>query len=309
MKEKLLRVPHRHVVMTLPHILLDLVKRNKKEILNILMRTSADTLKDWMMHKFGLKTGVIAVLHTYGETKQLHVHTHMIMSWGGIDSEGKISVPEHDYVHIPSIRRVFRYKFENALIGLFDAGRLEHDFHDRMEFMSFIKRVANRKDWIVHLEPPIQMPEQVIQYVGRYSKRACLSEYKITAMDGENISFRYRDYKNSPDRRNPVEKELTLHYREFFPRLLQHVPLRYFRIVRYYGFYSNKGNLPEEYFGRDESEIEEAGVQQAESEYENPYFCEHCGRMRVYSHTTVTSGGITYTVVLEHCDIHRKKSA
>ena len=128
-------------------------------------------------------------------------------------------------------------------------------------------------------------------------------------MDGENISFRYRDYKNSPDRRNPVEKELTLHYREFFPRLLQHVPLRYFRIVRYYGFYSNKGNLPEEYFGRDESEIKEAELQQAESEYENPYFCEHCGRMRVYSHTTVMSGDITYTVVLEHCDIHRKKAA
>ncbi len=309
MKEKMLRVPPRHVVMTLPHILLDLVKRNKKEILNILMRTSADTLKDWMMHKFGLKTGVIAVLHTYGETKQLHVHTHMIMSWGGIDNDGKIVIPEHDYVHIPSICKVFRYKFEHALIELFDAGRLEHDFRDRMEFMGFIKKVANKKDWIVHLEPPIQMPEQVIQYVGRYSKRACLSEYKITAMDGENISFRYRDYKNSPDRRNPVEKELTLHYREFFPRLLQHVPLRYFRIVRYYGFYSNKGSLPEEYFGQDESEIEEAELQQAESGYENPYFCERCGRTRVYSHTTVTGGGMTYTVILEHCDIHRKKAA
>ena len=128
MKDKLLRVPHRHVVMTLPHILLDLVKRNKKEILNILMRTSAETVKDWMQHKFGLKTGVIAVLHTYGETKQFHVHTHMIMSWGGIDSNGKIVIPERDYVHIPSIRKVFRYKFENALIGLFDTGRLEHDF-------------------------------------------------------------------------------------------------------------------------------------------------------------------------------------
>ena len=100
MKEKILRVPHRHVVMTLSHILLDFVRRNKKEMLNILMRTSADTLKDWMMHKFGLKTRVIAVLHTYGETKQLHVHTHMIMSWGGIDNGNKIVVPEHDYVHI-----------------------------------------------------------------------------------------------------------------------------------------------------------------------------------------------------------------
>ena len=44
MKEKMLRVPHRHGVMTLPHILLDLVKRNRKEMLNILMRTSAETL-------------------------------------------------------------------------------------------------------------------------------------------------------------------------------------------------------------------------------------------------------------------------
>lgn len=48
-----------------------------------------------------VETRVIAVLHTYGETKQLHVHTHMIMSWGGIDNGNKIVVPEHDYVHIP----------------------------------------------------------------------------------------------------------------------------------------------------------------------------------------------------------------
>ena len=57
MKDKLLRVPHRHVVMTLPHVLLDLVKRNKKEILNIMMRTSAEALKIWMMKAFGLKNG------------------------------------------------------------------------------------------------------------------------------------------------------------------------------------------------------------------------------------------------------------
>ena len=53
MKDKLLRVPHRHVVMTLPHVLLDLVKRNKKEILNIMMRTSAEALKIWMMKASG----------------------------------------------------------------------------------------------------------------------------------------------------------------------------------------------------------------------------------------------------------------
>ena len=30
-----------------------------------------------------------------------------------------------------------RYKFENALIRLFDTGRLEYDFHDLMEFMVY----------------------------------------------------------------------------------------------------------------------------------------------------------------------------
>ena len=78
MKDKLLRVPHRHVVMTLPHILLDLVKRNKKEMLNILMRTSAETVKDWMQHKFGLKTGVIAVLRGNKAASCTHAHDYVV---------------------------------------------------------------------------------------------------------------------------------------------------------------------------------------------------------------------------------------
>lgn len=311
MKDKLLRVPHRHVVMTLPHVLLDLVKRNKKEMLNIMMRTSAEALKIWMMKAFGLKVGVIAVLHTYGETKQYHVHTHMLLSWGGIDGNGRIVVPERSKVNDAFIRSIFKHTFDKALIELFDNGKLKHGFRNRMEFMSFIKHVVNKKQWIVHLEPPLEMPEQVIQYIGRYSKRACLSEYKITAMEDENITFRYRDYQNSPDRRNPLEKELTLHYREFFPRLMQHVPLHYFRIVRYYGFYSNKGNLPGEYFGRDEDVMQNAPAE--ESDYENPFFCECCQRARIYVHTIITRRTVfdesPETLVFSRSDIRKQKVA
>lgn len=311
MKDKLLRVPHRHVVMTLPHVLLDLVKRNKKEMLNIMMRTSAEALKIWMMKAFGLKVGVIAVLHTYGETKQYHVHTHMLLSWGGIDGNGRIVVPERSKVNDAFIRSIFKHTFDKALIELFDNGKLKHGFRNRMEFMSFIKHVVNKKQWIVHLEPPLEMPEQVIQYIGRYSKRACLSEYKITAMEDENITFRYRDYQNSPDRRNPLEKELTLHYREFFPRLMQHVPLHYFRIVRYYGFYSNKGNLPGEYFGRDEDVMQNAPAE--ESDYENPFFCECCQRARFYVHTIITRRTVfdesPETLVFSRSDIRKQKVA
>jgi len=42
-------LPHRHVVMTIPHALAPMVKSNGKELLNILLRTAADTFKDWVL--------------------------------------------------------------------------------------------------------------------------------------------------------------------------------------------------------------------------------------------------------------------
>jgi hypothetical protein len=124
-------------------------------------------------------------------------------------------------------------------------------------------------------------PEKVIRYVGRYSKRACLSEYKITDIEGEYISFRYKDNRDRDENKKPKEKILRLHYRDFFPRLLQHVPPRYFRIVRYYGLYSNHGNIPQEYINNDEETEEKTSI---EVDY-NPLYCETCKQEKVYDHS------------------------
>ena len=59
-------------------------------LLNMQMQVSAETLKDWMEHKYGLRIGIISVLHTAGEQKTFHSHVHMIVSWGGIDKIGSI---------------------------------------------------------------------------------------------------------------------------------------------------------------------------------------------------------------------------
>ncbi len=75
-------LPHRHVVFTLPHALIPLIKSNGKHLLNILFRTAADTFQDWALHKHNIKLGIISVLHTFGEQKNAHYHVHMIVSWG-----------------------------------------------------------------------------------------------------------------------------------------------------------------------------------------------------------------------------------
>ena len=82
-----------------------------------------------------------------------------------------------------------------------------------------------------------------------------------------------------------------LHYSEFFPRLLQHVPLPYFRIVRYYGVYSHKSTVPEEYLYQEDTEEPCTDTVENESEYENPYYCKPCQRYKIYHCTTLVRHG------------------
>jgi hypothetical protein len=184
---------------------------------------------------------------------------------------------------------------------MFDNGTLKHNFSDRTKFLQFIKD-TNKKRWIIHLEPPMDIPTQVVRYIGRYSKRACLSEYKITRMEGENISFRYKDYKTLDSNNKAVERELELNYRDFFPRLLQHVPLAYFRLVRYYGLYSNKLSIPTEYLYSEKEKQENENPEnwealQIEKTGESPLICSSCQTRKVYMYTKFKSR-ITGKVVI-----------
>jgi hypothetical protein len=290
MKDQLLDIPHRHVVFTLPHKLNPLIKENKAALLSNLFKAAADSIKDWMLHKYKLTPGIINVLHTFGEKKDLHPHIHMILSWGGIKSDYSVEPIKGEYLNYEFIQTKFRSKFEDTLIEMFDYQTLKHDFKCRMDFMRFIKQI-NDKHWRIHFEPAMAIPTQVIRYIGRYSKRACLSEYKITNIEGEYIAFIYKDYKNLDFYGKPVVKELRLHYREFFPRLLQHVPLPYFRLVRYYGAYAARTKSLLNKMHADPEIITEPVPKQEETclMAEDPKVCRYCKKEKTYLYTTTNN--------------------
>jgi len=286
MKDQMLDIPHRHVVFTIPHKLNNLIKSNKGLLLSILFKVAAETIKDWMWHKYKIVPGIISVLHTFGEKKDWHTHIHMIVSWGGTDTNYQVKEIKGEYVNYEFIQTKFRCKFEDKLVELFDAEALNHVFNKRIDFMQFLKRV-NDKHWRIQFEPAIKTPVEVIRYIGRYSKRTCISEYKITNIEGEYISFKYKDYKNLDYNGNPIIKELTLHYNDFFPRLLQHVPLPYFRLVRYYGAYAarTKAILKELY--PKNNKVEAAGENKTENYElpENSKVCKNCNTEKTYMYT------------------------
>jgi len=285
LKEEMLPIAHRHVTFTLPHGLHPLIKANKWDLLDLLFKTAAESIKDWLKAKYQITPGIINVLHTFGEKKNQHVHIHMIVSWGGQNASGEIQSIKGDYINYKFIQKKFRNKFEDQLIKRFDDQALAHDFAHRMDFMRLVKRI-NDKHWRINFEESMDIPALVIRYIGRYSKRACLSEYKITNLSGAYITFKYKDYKDVDFYGQPIVKELTLHYREFFPRLLQHVPLPYFRLVRYYGLYSarSKGLLKEKLSAL--PPLEEPQQQGAEEAPENPKVCKHCQVEKIYLYST-----------------------
>ncbi len=285
MQNQLMNVPHRHVVMTLPHSLNALVMYNQQNLTNALLEISGHLMTEFLLKNLGIKAGVIAVLHTFGEKKNLHLHVHMIVSWGGIAvNDASLKTLENPYINYNNLKEIFKNKYLKKIRKLYNNKELNHRFENQAEFEKFLDKLSNHK-WILHLEPPMKIPTQVITYIGRYSKRACISEYKITDIDQEYISFKHKDYREKNAFGKPVEKILKLHYNDFFPLLLQHVPLPYFRLVRYYGAYNSRSKINKKYlFANQNIETQIATKIEVLNDTIN---CKVCNSQMIYIQTKV----------------------
>ena len=94
---------------------------------------------------------------------------------------------------------------------------------------------ASAQQWIVYAKPPFGGPQQVLEYLSRYTHRIAISNRRILSFEDRKVTFEWRDYSDS----NPI-KQMTLEADEFLRRFLMHVlPDRFVRI-RYFGFLSNR---------------------------------------------------------------------
>ena len=91
------------------------------------------------------------------------------------------------------------------------------------------------KEWIVYCKEPFKNAECVIQYLGRYTHRVAISNERILKIEGEQVTFKWRDYKD-----NNKMKEMTISIQEFIRRFLLHILPPHFIKIRYYGILGNK---------------------------------------------------------------------
>jgi hypothetical protein len=128
---ELLPVKYYHAVFTLPHHLNSIVMGNRKEVFDLLFQASSYTLLKFGMDEqyLGAQTGIVAVLHTWGQQLSFHPHLHCIVSGGGVDKSGKwkeaLKVKHGILFPVKAMRPVFRTYFLEQLQILIDEGKVK----------------------------------------------------------------------------------------------------------------------------------------------------------------------------------------
>ena len=105
---------------------------------------------------------------------------------------------------------------------------------DCRTFISFLGQLR-AINGIVSAKRPFAGPEQMLDYLGRYTHRVALSNDRLVDHRDGRVRFRWKDYADH----NRV-KILTLETDEFLRRFLLHVVPRGFMRIRHVGLLANR---------------------------------------------------------------------
>ena len=237
-KEEVLNIKYYHIVFTIPSELYGIAIQNQEKIYKIMFKASAETLQELAKDEkyLGGEIGFFSILHTWGQNLMYHPHVHLVVTGGGLTEIGKWVEKEEDFfIPVKVMSRVFRGKFLSYM------KREKIDFYGKQKYLNnpviyndFIQSLYN-KEWIAYCKEPFKNAECVIQYLGRYTHRVAISNERILKIEGEEVTFKWRDYRD-----NNKMKEMTVNVQEFIRRFLLHILPPHFMKIRYYGILGNR---------------------------------------------------------------------
>jgi len=239
---ELLPVPYFHVVFTLPPAAAEIAFQNKQTVYGLLMRAAAQALTDLAAKRLGAKIGLIAVLHTWGQTLTHHPHVHCVVPGGGVALDGKrwVACKPNFLLSVHALSKTFRRLFLDGLEAAFQKGELGF-FGDLAPLTggdAFAEgvRALRKGPFVVYAKPPFGGPERVLAYLARYTHRTAIANSRLIDVTDDEVAFSYKDYRQG--RRQRV---MRLAPHEFIRRFFLHVLPDGFHRIRHYGFLAKGG--------------------------------------------------------------------
>ena len=118
-----------------------------------------------------------------------------------------------------------------------------------------------------------------MNYLGRYLKRPPISASRLRHYSGGTVAFKYLDHRDG------THKTKTLTQEDMILRYVSPIPQHHFKMVRYYGFLSNRKRgrlLPLVYLALEKKSLKQAEPLTYAKQYKgltgnDPYQCVLCG--------------------------------
>ena len=238
----LLEVEYHHVVLSAPAQLRGLIAFNREVGLSILARAAAACFNQWALEQHGMRMGIVVVIHTFGADMKWHPHIHLLVTEGGLSLDGERWIRPYNLGWLmshASLKKMWKYHVLKAFREAHRNGELRFKasagfLKQYPCFNSFLNTLW-QLTWYAHIGACLLDPSATLRYIGRYTKRAVLAEYRITYYDGKTVRFAFKDYAEGGKTSFKVLSVLA-----FIGRLVRHIPDKHFKMVRYGGIFATR---------------------------------------------------------------------
>ena len=206
-----------------------MVVRNNRFLLKVLMDAAITAINDTISHKHRngrLTAGAVVVLHPFSKQMTFNPHPHIIATEGGFDRHDRFI--HHEFIPFKVMRKTWQYQ----VLTRFKAALPKEIVYSVLINQLFKKY---REVFYVYLpkESRITNKKRIAKYVARYILHPAVANTRLHRYDGKTVTFWYGD---NDDKRHFV----TMAVHEFIKALIQHIPDRNFKMIRYYGAYSHR---------------------------------------------------------------------
>jgi len=230
-KGRLLNVTHRHMVFTIPEELRWLFFRDRK-LLKLLSDAAAQTLLEVVDQRCRARRvlpGIMCTVQTFGRALNFHPHVHVLVTAGGLQGT-RVWQPVPFFPAL-SVCRKFQYHLLKVL---------RKKFRGDEKVLKLLRRCFDRypKGFRVNVMSQYPNAAMAASYCCRYTGRPPISESRLADYEGQQVTYWYDDYRTGE------RLQVTVSAQEFLFRLLQHLPPKYSRTVRYYGLYARRVRRP-----------------------------------------------------------------
>src|SRR6266700_3725362 len=150
--------------------------------------------------------GLVAALHTWGQNLHHHPHVHCVVPGGGPSADGTrwVGCRPGFFLPVKVLSRLYRRLFLTRLQAAFDAGQLRFfgslaSLATREVFTVSLRQLRAIR-WVVYAKRPFGGPEQVLDYLARYTHRVAIANSRLVALADGRVSFLWKDYRHHDKR-------------------------------------------------------------------------------------------------------------